>query len=474
MSEITGSLNGSPKFLDSARIELSSQWHTILNLGRGLVRYNENGEIRGDLAESWSIDQNFKSYSFQLKEKIYFSNGEPIDGEAVRSTFLYLLSKEGSTHTFISEFLESSSVTTNGRVVQISLKKPYKTFLERLTTPEFIILYPEDTKDGDLNFKVTSGSYRLKAIDETGCTLLLNEDISTNKEAPKVVKVEDMPSSTKELAEKLSSGIWSYAISTIIPTDNNSKFLEFAINSKSINSSKSWPNVSAFLMLNTSYNLKNQNQKNLIHQKMIPLIKKELKDSGTSPAGQLYPSGYIGALAPKKVKEISNDLLNLSTEQASFPNEMVIITTKVIVSYGVADWVVNKLKSLGISASYKIYSNFKKEKDSLNYDAILMITGLNAKDPAGSMLTLLDKENGMIPDPDNYYFNKLQSSVEKKDGSGLSILREISEELVRKSTIIPLMHFGTLVLTSNIYVFTKKSVFDDEIRFDKLKLKLRD
>lgn len=56
------------------------------NMYETLIRY-ENGEYLPGLAKSWEISEDLLSYTFQLEEEIVFSDGTPMNAEAVKANF---------------------------------------------------------------------------------------------------------------------------------------------------------------------------------------------------------------------------------------------------------------------------------------------------------------------------------------------------------------------------------------------------
>lgn len=49
-----------------------------------LLRYDDNGEIVGSLAESWDVSEDGKSYTFYLRDGVKFSDGSDLTAEAVK------------------------------------------------------------------------------------------------------------------------------------------------------------------------------------------------------------------------------------------------------------------------------------------------------------------------------------------------------------------------------------------------------
>lgn len=56
------------------------------NFYNTLVSYDDNGKIQGELAETWEISDDGKTYAFHLRDGVKFSDGTPLTSEAVKMT----------------------------------------------------------------------------------------------------------------------------------------------------------------------------------------------------------------------------------------------------------------------------------------------------------------------------------------------------------------------------------------------------
>ena len=56
------------------------------NFYNTLVSYDDNGKIQGELAETWEISDDGKTYTFHLRDGVKFSDGTPLTSEAVKMT----------------------------------------------------------------------------------------------------------------------------------------------------------------------------------------------------------------------------------------------------------------------------------------------------------------------------------------------------------------------------------------------------
>jgi len=64
---------------------------------RGLLGYDAQGELRGELADSWKLE-NPTTWTISLREGAHFQDGEPVDSEAVRASFATLADEKSSAY----------------------------------------------------------------------------------------------------------------------------------------------------------------------------------------------------------------------------------------------------------------------------------------------------------------------------------------------------------------------------------------
>ena len=130
---ITKGLVGQPRFLNPLYAELNPVDKEISKLlFRGLVSYNEQGEIVGDLAESWEISEDGKVYTLKLKPNLTWHDGEKFRADDV--VFTYQLTKESDYQGPEKESFAGVNIEKiDEQTVKFTLKEPFAPFLERIT-----------------------------------------------------------------------------------------------------------------------------------------------------------------------------------------------------------------------------------------------------------------------------------------------------------------------------------------------------
>ncbi|QCE34839.1 nickel ABC transporter, nickel/metallophore periplasmic binding protein [Acetobacteraceae bacterium] len=121
-----------------------------------LVKFGKDGKIHPWLTKSWNISPDRKTYLFNLRDDVKFSNGEIFDAKAAKANFDAILANR-IRHNWLEAINQIESVKILSPFqIQIKLKDSYYPFLEDLSFPrpfKFIALSQfknGGTKDGIL------------------------------------------------------------------------------------------------------------------------------------------------------------------------------------------------------------------------------------------------------------------------------------------------------------------------------------
>lgn len=159
---------------DPQRMEDAYSMAIATQLYRGLLRYNSTGDIRADLAESWTESDDHRTYRFKLR-KANFSDGSPITAKHVQMTFARLFRLGSSMAADIDyiegarEFKSKPDVSKFGvrplsdDVVEFHLAEPSAIFLKQLAVADCAILPIVDFhNDPEISSRgVFSGPYKI-------------------------------------------------------------------------------------------------------------------------------------------------------------------------------------------------------------------------------------------------------------------------------------------------------------------------
>ena len=99
-----------------------------------LFEYNSEGEVVGLLAEDWSMSEDGKTYTFQIKHGVKFSDGSDLTAEDVAKSILAVpvnLGQYNGSYGRLSTIIEDA-VATDEYTVELHLTQPYYNTLREL------------------------------------------------------------------------------------------------------------------------------------------------------------------------------------------------------------------------------------------------------------------------------------------------------------------------------------------------------
>jgi peptide/nickel transport system substrate-binding protein len=109
----------------------------------GLVTEAEDGSIKPWLATKWETSPDGLTYTFTLKDSVKFTDGAPVDAEAVAWNFDYWENKGGNSTAKVSiDPYYKAAKALDATHLEISLNKPFPPFLTLITQGYFGIQSP--------------------------------------------------------------------------------------------------------------------------------------------------------------------------------------------------------------------------------------------------------------------------------------------------------------------------------------------
>ena len=124
---------GQPLYINPAISQTSEADSDLTQLiYSGLFKYNKDGNIVPDLAESYSISDDQKEYRVSLRKNVTWHDGKPLNAQDVFFTFNIL--QDASYKSPLHQSLQGINVSVvDDYTVVFSLKNPYVGFLNNLT-----------------------------------------------------------------------------------------------------------------------------------------------------------------------------------------------------------------------------------------------------------------------------------------------------------------------------------------------------
>ena len=133
---------------------------SMMNIFEGLTKLNEDGTFSPNLAESWEITPDGKTYTFHLIEGVKFADGSDLTSADVKWTFERNASPESTNNNKKYFELMERIETPDPYTVVIHLKEPSSMLLHRLAWGGSSIVAPE-TAETNVTNPVGTGAFML-------------------------------------------------------------------------------------------------------------------------------------------------------------------------------------------------------------------------------------------------------------------------------------------------------------------------
>jgi peptide/nickel transport system substrate-binding protein len=153
-------LNSNPTTLDPALVTDVIGGGIAAKLFNGLVRFNENLDIVPDIARSWKLSDDQRTYTFHLRRDVRFSNGRKVTAQDFKYSFervlmpqtkaplTWVLDKiEGAGDVISGKAQSASGITVvNDHTLMLKLEKPFGPFLSLLAMTTAYVVPREEVE----------------------------------------------------------------------------------------------------------------------------------------------------------------------------------------------------------------------------------------------------------------------------------------------------------------------------------------
>ena len=122
-----------------------------------LFEYNTDGEVGGVLAEDWAMSEDGKTYTFQIKQGVKFSDGSDLTAEDVAKSILAVpvnLGQYNGSYGRLSTIIEDA-VVVDEYTVELHLTQPYYNTLRELCLANPFGIVSSEQFNEDLTAKDT-------------------------------------------------------------------------------------------------------------------------------------------------------------------------------------------------------------------------------------------------------------------------------------------------------------------------------
>ena len=171
-----------------------SPLHTYSLVFDPLIRYGENGKLEPALATSWTVSEDGKTLSFELREGVTFSDGTPFDAEAAKWNLERWMGKDDFSWIGVSDAMASIAIT-GSHSLDIHLEREVPVALLELTIVRPVrFLSPKavDT-DGNQAAPIGTGPWVITENTNAGTTLVPNASYWGEKPAVDKIELKVVP-----------------------------------------------------------------------------------------------------------------------------------------------------------------------------------------------------------------------------------------------------------------------------------------
>jgi oligopeptide transport system substrate-binding protein len=193
--ENTLSLYGiDPLTLDPAVSGEMTSHEYVMQLFGGLVSLDDNLKPMPDIAQSWQVSDNGRTYTFYLRQDVMFHNGRQVKAEDFKYSWERACSPDTGSRTAatylgdivgVKEVLSGESGEISGvRVIddytlQVTIDAPKSYFLSKLTYPTAFVVDRADVESGGEWWRSPNGTgpFKLKQWDENSLLVLEKNEL---------------------------------------------------------------------------------------------------------------------------------------------------------------------------------------------------------------------------------------------------------------------------------------------------------
>lgn len=140
-------------------------------IGESLARFDEQMRPQPCVADSWKVSDDKLTWTFHIRDGIRFSNGNPVTGEAAKSSIERVFEKSDRAKTFFTY----TSMEADGQNLIIHTAKPVPGLPGMLADPLFLII---DTSVTDRDYRregpIATGPYMVKSFSRAHASLEAN------------------------------------------------------------------------------------------------------------------------------------------------------------------------------------------------------------------------------------------------------------------------------------------------------------
>jgi len=182
----TEGIVGQPRFINPIYGETNDIDRTLISLiYSGLMTYDKDGNLINDLIKDYQISDNGKTYTFHLKEDLFWQDGVALTTDDILYT-ISIIQNSDYNSPLRANWLDIKTEKISNSSFSFTLPSPYNSFLENCTVkiiPQHIWkkIVPENFALSSYNLQpLGSGAYTVSDLNQTNTGFIKNISLKSN------------------------------------------------------------------------------------------------------------------------------------------------------------------------------------------------------------------------------------------------------------------------------------------------------
>lgn len=423
------------KNLNHLEIHSVREYVIFDDLLRSLIKFDSNGELAPDLAESWEIKDQYKKFILHIKANQHFSDNSPITAKDAANSLQSVLKNPEIVHGDGNKIKSISILNDNQLVIELFESNPF--FLTELSAPEYRIIKATDTQYG-----VTSGPYYITSYNPSKkISLKLNEHYPFETRV-KFKEVDYIPyQNLSENELKDLDIIWPKSTMELSEVESIVKhgYYVYKLNL----------GFSYWLSLNP--NTLNINERVQIKHKLDSILKSSsfFTNNNFSRSRQLFLPHGPGRLTDKDIEAINTKLGKESSQKLK--------KIKILLPKNIQNELLQSVKLSFDQFDIHYYSDFAEYAKLIKlqqYDIGLVNNDLSSIDLRSSLIVTFNTSRPLVwTDKNNKDYETILKSIntELNSTKRYTFIKNLGEKLLSDTIVYPLYYdYGFILAKKGI------------------------
>lgn len=134
-----------------------------LQMFRGLLGYDGDGNIRHELADDWSVEGD-KTYVFKIRDNAVFQDGSSVTSADVKASYEAMTADESTAYLKVALGVIESIETPDEKTVRMTLSEPSASFIY-LVASFFSFIVSKASLEGDPENPIGAGPYKITNLE---------------------------------------------------------------------------------------------------------------------------------------------------------------------------------------------------------------------------------------------------------------------------------------------------------------------